>query len=108
VTKKVLDGKGRTVPASTWVEEVKMVLGDAQPGIASRVQHDTRVTSAVRLFPDDKDYRWEIEGLRVQVVSFTDRDNDAIEIRYDTAEGRGSFWETLKRDGSAASRRASR
>lgn len=108
ITKKIVDGRGRTVPASTWIEEAQLKLGAPQDGIATRVEHDTTVVSAVRLFPDDKDYRWSLDGLRVKVVSFTDGDGSTIEIRYDTPEGRGSFWETLRRDGARPSRRASR
>ena len=108
VTKKVIDGRGRTVPASTWIEEAQLVLGAPHDGIATRVEHDTKVVSAVRLFPDDPDYRWTLDGLRVKVVTFKDGDGSTIEIRYDTPEGRGSFWETLRRERAAAPRRASR
>ncbi len=100
VTKKVVDAKGRTVPASTWVEEVQLKIGGSSPGVGPRVEHQADVVSAVRLFPDDKDYRWEIDGLRVKVVSFRDGDG-SIEVRYDTPEGRGSFWETLRRGGAS-------
>lgn len=108
VTKKVVDAKGQTVPASTWIEEARLQLGDARDGIATRVEHDTKVLSAVRLFPDDPDYRWTLDGLRVLVVTFADGDGRTLEIRYDTPEGRGSFWETLRREGGAAPRRAAR
>jgi hypothetical protein len=106
ITKKVVDARGRTVPASTWIEEANLVIGDAREGIATRVEHDTTVKSAVRLFPDDKDYKWPIEGLRVKVVTFTGQPGDSIEIRYDTPDGRGSFWETLRREGAGAGRTA--
>ena len=83
-----------------------MRIGEAMPGVADRVEHQVSVTSAVRLFPDDKDYRWTIDGLKVKLVTFTDRDANSLEVRYDTPDGRGSFWETLKR-GAAAAPRAS-
>lgn len=108
VTKKVVDAKGKTVPASTWVEDVQLRIGERREGIATRVEHETTVVSAVRLFPDDPEYRWEIDGVRVKVVTFEDGEGDTIEIRYDTPEGHGSFWETLRRDGASVSRRASR
>lgn len=107
ITKKVVDAKGRTVAASMWVEEAQLEIGGSSPGVGPRIEHDVDVVSAVRLFPDDKDYRWEIEGLRVKVVTFRDGDG-SIEIRYDTPEGRGSFWETLRREQTASTRRASR
>lgn len=107
VTKKVVDAKGRTVPASTWVEEAQLKIGASTPGFGPRIEHDTTVVSAVRLFPDDKDYRWTIEGLRVRLVTFSDGDGATMEVRFDTPEGRGSFWETLRLDRPNSSRRTS-
>lgn len=106
VVKKVVNAKGLTVPASTWIEEAELQLGDTSPGTADRIEHQVTVTKAVRLFPDDKDYRWPLDGLKVKVVTFTDRDPNTLEVRYDTPEGRGSFWETLKRGVVAAPRPA--
>ena len=105
VTKKVVDARGRTVAASTWVEEAQLTIGAPQPGIAGRVEHETKVTSAVRLFPDDPNYKWALDGLQVKVVTFQDGDGSSMEIRYDTPDGRGSFWETLRRQRAAAPRR---
>jgi hypothetical protein len=107
LTKKVLDGKGRVVPASTWIEETQLKLGASTPGTATRLEHQATVLKAVRLFPDDPDYRWPLDGLQVKLVTFQDGDNNSIEVRYDTPEGRGSFWETLRRQ-RVASHRAGR
>lgn len=108
VTKHVEDGRKRVLPASTWVEEAQLKLGAVTPGTATRLEHETAVVSAVRLFPDDKEYRWPIEGLRVKVVTFSDGDGNTLEIRYDTPEGRGSFWETLTRVRGTAPRATGR
>ena len=97
VVKKVVNAKRQTVPASTWIEEAELQLGAAAPGVADRIEHQVTVTKAVRLFPDDPNYKWPIDGLKVKVVTFTDRDPNMLEVRYDTPDGRGSFWETLKR-----------
>jgi hypothetical protein len=105
VTKRVLDARGRTVPASTWIEEVQLKIGGSTPGTGPRIEHEATVVSAVRLFPDDKDYRWNIEGIRVKLVTFSDG-TGSMEVRYDTPEGRGSFWETLRRDRATSSRTA--
>ena len=106
LTKKVVDGKGRVVPASTWIEDAELTVGPATAGVAARVEHEATVVKATRLFPDDPDYRWPLDGLRVKLVTFADGDGNSIEVRYDTPEGRGSFWETLKRQKHPASRRA--
>lgn len=104
VVKRVVDAKGRALPASTWIEESQLRIGAAAPGVADRLEHEVTVTSAVRLFPDDKDYRFTIDGLRVKLVTFTARDGNTLEVRYDTPEGRGSFWETLTRARTAPPR----
>ena len=52
------------------------------------------VKQAERRYPDDPAFTWPIEGLRVGVSTFPD-DPGKLEIRVDTPEGRGSFWETL-------------
>ena len=106
VVKKVIDARRRTVPASTWIEEAQLRLGGTTPGVADRIEHDVTVTSAVRLFPDDPNYRFTIEGLRVKLVTFSARDGNSLEVRYDTPEGRGSFWETLTRARTAPPRAA--
>jgi hypothetical protein len=95
----VLDARGRTVAASTSVEEAKLAIGESRPGASTRVEHDVKVVSAVRTYPDDPGYKWELTGLRVQIVTFADEDRNTLEVRVDTPDGRGSFWETLRRDG---------
>ena len=105
VTKKVVDPKGRAVPASTWVEEAQLQIGEATPGVATRLEHQVKVVKAIRLFPDDPNYRWDLEGTRIKVVTFSDGDGNTLEVLYDTPEGRGSFWETLKREHGAAAPR---
>jgi hypothetical protein len=97
VIKKVVNAKRQTVPASTWIEEAELQLGAAAPGVADRIEHQVTVTKAVRLFPDDPNYKWPIDGLKVKIVTFTDRDPNTLEVRYDTPDGRGSFWETLRK-----------
>ena len=97
VVKRVVNAKRQTVPASTWVEEAELQIGSAEPGVADRIEHQVTVTKAVRLFPEDKNYQWPLDGLKVRIVTFTDRDPNTLEVRYDTPDGKGSFWETLKR-----------
>ena len=106
LTKKVVDGKGRVVPASTWIEETHLKIGGAIPGDAPRIEHQATVVKAVRLFPDDPDYRWPLDGLRLKLVTFQDGDGNSIEVRYETPEGHGSFWETLQRQGRTPRRAA--
>ncbi len=96
VTRKVVDARGRTVKGSTSIEEAQLVLGGARPGVADRSELEVDVKSAERRYPDDADSRWPLDGLRVGVTTFADEPG-TLEIRFDTPEGRGSFWETVRR-----------
>jgi len=97
VTTRVVDRRGHTVKASTSIEEAKIVVGESHNTIATRVEHDVTVESAVRTYPDDPTYKWDLDCLKVELVTFTDGDGNTLEVRFDTPEGRGSFWETLRR-----------
>jgi hypothetical protein len=96
VNRKVLDGRKRTVPGSASVEQIQMALGPIEKSTSVRCDLTVAVKRAERRYPDDPGSTWPLEGLKVGVVTFTD-DPGAVEIRVDTPEGRGSFWETLRR-----------
>jgi hypothetical protein len=106
VTRKVADARGRTVAASTSVEEAQIRIGMPKEAMATRVEYDVTVLKAERRYPDDPSYRWTIDGLKVQVSGFTDR-ADSLEVRFDPPDGKDSFWETLRRAGRAAPKRSS-
>jgi hypothetical protein len=65
---------------------------------ATTFRSDVAVTvkHAERRYPNDPAGTWTLQGLRVTVSTFAD-DPSRIEVRVDTPEGRGSFWETLRR-----------
>ena len=106
VTRKVVDAKGRTVTASTSIEEAQISIGGSQQGPAGRIEHAVKVLSAHRRYPDDPDYKWSLDGLKVELVTFADGDGNSIEVRFDTPEGKGSFWETVTRAGTASRRKS--
>jgi hypothetical protein len=106
VTRAVVSADGQMLPASTSIEEARLKLGGVQQKTATKTEYAVTVISAERRYPDDPDYRWPLEGLRVRVMEFNDE--DAVEIRFEPREGRGSFWETLRREGGSASGRAVR
>jgi hypothetical protein len=105
VTRKVLDAKGRTVPGSTSIEEARLTVGARQESTGPRAEYAVRVSKAERRYPDDTGYTWPLDGLKVRVATIEGAGEDTIEIRFDTPEGRGSFWETLHRQGRKAPRR---
>jgi hypothetical protein len=103
IARKVLDARGKAVPGSSSVEEAEVTIGEATPGLATRVNHEVRVVKAERRYPDQKDDRWPLENLKVGIVSFTDSGN-TVEVRFEPADGQGSFSETLTRAARAARR----
>ena len=66
ITRKVVDGRGRTVAASTSIEEAQIQIGEAQKTIAGRVEHDVKVLKAERRYPDDHELPVATGGLAYQ------------------------------------------
>jgi hypothetical protein len=96
VTRKILDARGREIKAATSVEHAEVQIGGVQHSIDVRSDLAVTVKHAERRYPDDPKGTWTLDGLRVTVSTFAD-DPSRIEVRVDTPEGRGSFWETLRR-----------
>ena len=103
VTRKVIDGRGRVVKASTSVEKAQLTIGGSHRAVATRVEHEVTVTSAVRTYPDDPTYKWDLAGLRVAIATFED-DANMVEVRFEPVEGTGAFWQTLRRAARAPAR----
>lgn len=101
VTRKVVDARGRTVKGSTSIEQAQIVIGDTEKTVATRSDLAVTVKHAERTYPDDPDSTWPLDGLKVGVATFSDTPG-TLEVRFDTPEGRGSFWETLRRGRGAA------
>lgn len=98
VTRKVVDARGRTVANSTSVEHASLRVGAAAPPSTTRIEHEVIVTKAERTYPDDPKFSWAIDGLKVKLVTFEDdKTARTVEVRFDTPEGKGSFWETLRK-----------
>ena len=105
VTRKVLDAHGKAVLGSTSIEEAKLMVGALEESTSPRAEYAVKVVSAERRYPDDKNDTWKIEGLHVKIASIEQAPERAIEVRFDTPEGRGSFWETLHREGRKSTQR---
>ena len=98
VTRRVVDAKGRTVRGSMSIEQADLTLGAVQNTNGVRSELATTVKHAERRYPDDPAGTWKLDGLRVEVSTFSDN-AATIEVRVDFPEGRGSFWESLRRAG---------
>ena len=96
VSRRVVDGRRRTVRGSPSVDRIQLSLGPVGNSTDLRSDLTVSVRQAERRYPDDPGYTWPVEGLRVGVTTFPD-DPAKLEIRVDTREGRDSFWETLRR-----------
>ena len=96
VTHKVVDKNRREIKAATEIEQAELTIGAPQHTIDVRSDLAVTVKHAERRYPDDPAGTWTLEGLRVTVSTFAD-DPSRIEVRVDTPEGAGSFWETLHR-----------
>ena len=105
VTTRILDAKGKVVRGPTSIETSRLRIGGPTRTTAAGTDYAVTVESAERRYPDDPEGTWMIDGLKVRVI--TREEDDSVEIRYDTPEGRGSFWQTLTRDGKPARPRAS-
>jgi len=106
VTRKVVDARGRTVAASTSLERATIAVGGSHQVNPARLEHDVNVQSAVRTYPDEKDSKWDVQGLRVQIATFPN-DANTLEVRVEPPEGSGSFWATLRRAGRQPARSTS-
>ena len=96
VTRKVVDGRGRTVRGSLSIEEAQLIIGPLEKTGAARTDLSVRVERAARRYPDEPGSTWPLEGVRVGVSTLDDTPG-TIEVRFETPDGRGSFWETLRR-----------
>jgi hypothetical protein len=94
ITRKVFDGHRRQVKPATSIEHAELSIGSVEHTIDVRSDLAVTVKHAERRYPDDPAGTWALEGLKVTVSTFSD-DPSRIEVRVDTPEGRGSFWETL-------------
>ena len=96
ITRKILDGRGRAITAATSIEQAELSIGAIEHTVDVRSNYAVTVKHAERRYPDDPGGTWPLDGLRVMVSTFSD-DQETIEVRVDTPEGRGSFWEKLRR-----------
>ena len=96
VTRKVVDARGRTVVGSSSIEEADLTLGAVQNTTGVRSELMVTVKKAERRYPDDPKGTFDLQGLQVTVTAFSD-DAEMLEVRVDFPEGRGSFWESLRR-----------
>jgi hypothetical protein len=83
------------------IEEVRFRVGELtrepgyQPHYTSRIEH------AERRYPDDPSSTFPFDGAKLDLF-VPEGKTGTLSLRFDTPEGRGSFWETLRRAAGAS------
>jgi hypothetical protein len=103
VTSSVRDRAGRVVPGTQEIEEVRFAVGDLVEEPGRQPHYATRVVRAERRFADDPASAFAREGVKLALYVQAGKAG-TMEVRFDTPEGTGSFWETIRRSTGAARR----
>jgi hypothetical protein len=104
VVSSIRDRRGRTVPGTRQIEDVQFTVGDLQRETGHQPRYTSRIVRAERRYPDDPSYRFPLDGAKLELF-VPEGKQGTLDVRFDTPEGRGSFWETLRRVTPAARRR---
>jgi hypothetical protein len=101
VTSRVRDRRGRVVPGTQEIEEVRFSVGDLveQPG--RQPHYTSRIVKAERRFADDPSSAFARDGVTLALY-VPEGKPGTLEVRFDTPEGTGSFWETVRRTAARA------
>jgi len=103
VTNSVLDRSGKTVPGTRQIDELTFTIGDLTREPGRQPRYTARVVKAERRYPDDPQSTFPIDGAKLELF-VPEGKTGALEVRFDTPEGRGSFWETLRPAGKPTAR----
>ena len=104
VTNLVRNSRGLAVPGTRSREEVTFTLGVRETAPGGRERYDTKVVKAERRYLYEPVSTFPLEGASLDIYPPSE-DRGPIEVRYDTPEGTGSFWETLRPTVTRAPRR---
>lgn len=104
VNQSVVDRRGRTRPYSASVIEAKLKVEPPDPSSTSEaIEPRVTVLQAEERYLDGTDERRAIEGLTVKLHTLSSTGGQ-LNVRFDTAQGYGSFGETLQRRQKTAAR----
>jgi hypothetical protein len=96
VTSSVRDRRGRVVPGTQEIEDVTFTVGDRVEEPGRPAHYASRIVRAERRFADDPKSAFPRDGVKLAIYVLEGKPG-SIEVRFDTPEGSGSFWETLRR-----------
>ena len=101
VTSSVRDRQGRTVPGTREIDDVRFTMGELAHEIGYQPHYTTHIAKAERRYPDDPSSTFTLDGVKLEFF-VPEGKADTMDVRFDTPDGRGSFWETLRRAPRAA------
>ena len=95
VTNSVRDRSGKTVPGTRQIDEVTFTLGDLKREPGYQPRYTSHIVKAERRYPDDPQSTFPLDGAKLELF-VPEGKTGALDVRFDTPEGSGSFWETLR------------
>jgi hypothetical protein len=95
VSNSVRDRRGQTVPGTRQIDELMFTIGDLTREPGRQPRYTSHIVKAERRYPDDPQSTFPLEGAKLELF-VPEGKTGALEVRFDTPEGRGSFWETLR------------
>jgi len=95
VTNSVRDRSGKTVPGTRQIDEVTFTIGDLKREPGHQPRYTSHIVKAERRYLDDPQSTFPLDGAKLE-LSVPEGKTGALNLRFDTPDGRGSFWETLR------------
>ena len=96
VTNSVRDRAGHTVPGTRSIDDVRFAIGEVKRETGYQPRYTSRIAKAERRYPDDPSSTFALDGVKLEFF-VPEGQPGRLDVRFDTPDGRGSFWETLRR-----------
>lgn len=96
VTSRIRDHSGRTVSGTREIDELRFEIGDLRHDTGYQPSYTSTIVKAERRYPDDPGSTFALDGAKLEFFVHEEHPG-TLDIRFDTPEGPGSFWETLHR-----------
>ena len=105
VRSSVHDARGRVVTGTEEIEDVRFAVGDLVEEPGRQPHYTSRIVRAERRFADDPASAFARDGVKLALY-VKEGATGTLEVRFDTPEGTGSFWETVRRAPGASTPRS--
>jgi len=104
VTNSVRDRRGKTVNGTLQIDEVTFTIGDIKREPGYQPRYTSHIVKAERRYPDDPPSTFTLDGVKLELF-VPEGKTGVLDVRFETPDGRGSFWETLRAAGRPAARK---